>query len=62
MSRPGPSGFLINALPLIQDVGVSLATLYYLRDYKALLMVPGLNYVVHVPCVQPEHGSRAKPP
>ena len=48
MSRAGPSGFLINAVALIRDVGVSPATLYYSRDYKALLMVPGLNHAVHV--------------
>lgn len=45
MSRPGLSGYLMNAVVLDPGWNVSLATLYYLRGYKALLMVPVLNYL-----------------
>ncbi|KAB0405448.1 hypothetical protein E2I00_004790, partial [Balaenoptera physalus] len=63
VSTAGPNGFLINAVALVRDVGVSLATLYYSRDYKALLMVPGLNHAVHV-LSQSLHNflSRPQPP
>lgn len=51
MSRPRRSRYLTNVVALIQYVGVSLATLYYLRNYKAFMMVPGGNCFVQVSCL-----------